>query len=140
MRKANGFCSRVLNWLRGGARPMASTVREGRYIYADVARNNNKFWNIEELSNGSCKLHWGRVGSSGQRQVISFASSPQAASFFDEKCREKESKGYQRLKVLNGSGVLVNAAPSQEVAAIAAQQIETDSPQTLALVKRLADA
>jgi poly [ADP-ribose] polymerase 2/3/4 len=119
---------------------MPSTVREGRYIYADVVRNNNKFWNIQERSDGSCNLHWGRVGSSGQRQVKSFASTPQAASFFDAKCREKESKGYQRLKVLNGSGVLVSVAPSHEVVAIAAQQIETDSPQTLALVKRLAEA
>jgi len=119
---------------------MNDMVREARYIYADVAGNNNKFWNIEERSDHSCSLHWGRVGSVGQTQVKSFASPLDASWFFDARCREKESKGYQRLKVLSGSGVLVSAAPAREVAAIAAEQIETDSPQTLDLVKRLAEA
>jgi poly [ADP-ribose] polymerase len=119
---------------------MNATVREAKYIYADVAGNNNKFWNIQELSDNSCSIQWGRVGSSGQTQLKSFASPVHASSFFESKCRQKESKGYQRLKVLNGSGVVITPAPSREVAAIAAKQIETDSPQTFELVKRLADA
>src|ERR1700741_23303 len=68
MRVMKRFCSLMLAWLKGGAAPMNSTVREARYIYADVAGNNNKFWNIEELSDSSCSLRWGRVGSSGQTQ------------------------------------------------------------------------
>lgn len=119
---------------------MNATIREARYIYANVTGNNNKFWNIEERPDNSCSIQWGRVGSTGQTQIKSFASPLQASSFFDSKCREKESKGYQRLKVLSGSGVIVRGAPNREVAAIAVKQIETDSPQTLELVKRLADA
>ncbi|HXG93999.1 MAG TPA: WGR domain-containing protein [Blastocatellia bacterium] len=119
---------------------MTSTVREAIYIYADVAGNNNKFWNIQELSDNSCSIQWGRVGSIGQTRVKSFASPLQAASFFEYKCRQKETKGYRRLKVLTGSGVVVTPAPNREVAAIATKQIETDSPQTLELVNRLADA
>jgi poly [ADP-ribose] polymerase len=119
---------------------MNSMVREARYIYADVACNNNKFWNIQELSTSSCSIQWGRVGSSGQIQLKSFPSQGQASSFFETKCRQKESKGYIRLKVLSGSGVVVSPALNHEVAAIAARQIATDSPQTLELVKRLADA
>ena len=119
---------------------MNATLREARYIYADVAGNNNKFWNIQELSNSSCSIQWGRVGSSGQTQVKSFPSPVRASNFFESKCRQKESKGYQRLKVISGSGVVITPAPNREVAAIAAKQIETDSPQTLELVKRLAAA
>jgi poly [ADP-ribose] polymerase 2/3/4 len=119
---------------------MNTTVREARYIYADVAGNNNKFWNIHELSDNSCSIQWGRVGSIGQTQIKSFASQLNASSFFESKCRQKESKGYHRLKVLTGSGVVITPAPNREVAAIAAKQIETDSPHTLELVKRLADA
>ncbi len=119
---------------------MNTAVREARYIYADVAGNNNKFWSIQELADHSCSMQWGRVGASGQTQVKSFASPHQAASFFESRCREKENKGYQRLKVLTGSGAVITPAPTREVAALAVKQIETDSPQTLKLVKRLADA
>lgn len=118
----------------------SSISREARYIYADVTGNNNKYWNIQERSDASCFVQWGRVGSQGQTQTKSFVSQVQAASFFDSKCREKESKGYERLKVLQGKGAVTVAAPNQALAEIAARQIETDSPQTLALVQRLADA
>jgi poly [ADP-ribose] polymerase 2/3/4 len=134
-------CSRVLaRLLKGRSTTMESTLREARYIYADVCGNNNKFWKIEEVSDASCSIHWGRVGSGGQTQVKSFASQVQASSFFDSRCRQKESKGYNRLKVLTGSGTLTISVPSCEVAAIAVKQIETDSPQTIELVKRLAAA
>jgi poly [ADP-ribose] polymerase 2/3/4 len=119
---------------------MDTTVREARYIYADVAGNNNKFWNIQEQADSRCSIHWGRVGSVGQTQVKSFPSQVYAAGFFESKCRQKEGRGYHKLKVLSGSGVVINQAPGEKVAAIAAKQIETDSPQTLELVKRLADA
>jgi poly [ADP-ribose] polymerase len=117
-----------------------STNREAKYIFADVTGNNNKFWNIQEHSDSSCSVQWGRVGANAQAQTKQFNSPYEAARFFDSKCREKESKGYEKLKVLSGKGEVVTAISKQKLAEIATQQIEADSAQTLSLVKRLATA
>ena len=41
---------------------MAATVKESRYIMADIEANNNKFWNIFLYEDNSVKTQWGRVG------------------------------------------------------------------------------
>src|SRR5437016_2108186 len=114
--------------------------REARYIYTDVQGNNNKFYYIQEQAGATCFVQWGRVGARAQQQTKSFASQNEAASFFNSKCREKETKGYEKLKVINGPGAVLTTVPQVTLAELAAQQIATDCPQTLALVKRLVQA
>src|SRR5437660_1260614 len=95
--------------------------REERYIYADVTGNNNKYWNIQELSDNSCHVQWGRVGANGQTQTKQFGNAQQAASFFEGKCREKEGKGYEKLKVLNGQGAVMISHPQETLAELASR-------------------
>lgn len=118
----------------------SNITREAKYIYADVNGNNNKYWQIQETVDGTCYIHWGRVGGNGQSQTKSFGSTIGSAAFFDSKCREKESKGYEKLKVLAGSGAVTITASNSNLVEIAKKQITTDSPQTLALIDRLAKA
>jgi poly [ADP-ribose] polymerase 2/3/4 len=118
----------------------SNITREAQYIYSDVIGNHNKHWAIRELSNAACHVQWGRVGASGQEQTKQFLSQAAASDFFDTKCREKELKGYEKLKVITGNGTTVVTAPKQTIAEIAAKQIEANSPATIALIKRLAEA
>jgi poly [ADP-ribose] polymerase 2/3/4 len=118
----------------------SSINREAKYIYADVTGNNNKYWNIQELSDASCSVKWGRVGANAQTQTKHFGTQYEASSFFESKCKEKEAKGYEKLKVLDGSRAVTVPPPTMKIEEIATRQIATNSPQTLALVKRLAAA
>ena len=93
----------------------SSINREAKYIYADVTGNNNKYWNIQELSDASCFVKWGRVGANAQTQTKNFGTQYEASNFFDSKCREKEGKGYEKLKVLEGSGAVTVSAPTMKI-------------------------
>jgi poly [ADP-ribose] polymerase len=107
-------------------------VKEARYVLTNLSSNNNKFWNIRLYADGSCETHWGRVGEDGQRKT--FPSYTETA--FDSKCREKEGKGYKPQKTLgNGAG---KVATNDRLAEAAAEQIETNSPETMKLVTYLA--
>ena len=108
-------------------------VKEARYVLTNLSANNNKFWNIRLYGDGTCETHWGRVGESGQRKTASGFSE----TAFDSKCREKQGKGYQAQKTL-GNAALGKDLASDKLAAVAAAQIETDSPETLKLVAYLA--
>ena len=59
-------------------------------MLTNIEGNNNKFWSIKLLSDGSCETHWGRVGEDGQRKVFPSYSEYQ----LDAKCREKEGKSF----------------------------------------------
>ncbi len=120
---------------------MAGIVREAKYIKSDVQNNNNKFWYITEFNDSTCVVQYGRVGGDGATITHSFGSQPQAASFFDRKCREKEGdrKGYRPLQVLNGTTGAVATAKviEQKLHKVASEQIQADCPQTQALVRYL---
>ena len=112
-----------------------SVAREARFVLTNLASNNNKFWNIRLLADGSCETHWGRVGEEGQRKLTSGGSE----AFFESKCREKTSKGYRATKTLvNTAPDTAKAKNADRLAEIAAEQIITNSPETLKLVAHLA--
>jgi poly [ADP-ribose] polymerase len=119
---------------------MPAVVREARYIKSDVDANNNKYWYITEYDNSTCVVNFGRVGNNGQTKTHAFHSQAEAARFFDKKCREKEGerKGYRPLQVINGSnGVNGKAIVQNDLHRVATEQIQTDSPQTQALIRYL---
>ncbi len=122
---------------------MPGTLREARYIKADVKQNNNKFWYITENDNATCMVQFGRVGGNGATKTHSFPSQPHAARFYESKCREKEGdrKGYRRLQVIDGvNGVSAEAASRHKLAKVAAEQIRSDCPRTQELVRYLTQA
>lgn len=110
-----------------------SVVKEARYVLTNIAGNNNKFWNIKLLADGSCETHWGRVGEDGQRKSFPHYNEWQ----FDAKCREKEGKGYRPQKTLANTASSSNLQ-GETLAKVAAEQIITSSPETQALVQYLA--
>ena len=114
---------------------MTAVVKESRYILTSLENNNNKFWNIRLFDDNSCETQWGRVGENGQSKTFPGAS----LAFFESKCREKEHKGYKPQKTL-GNGAGSKAMENDKLADVAKDQIETNSPETLALVTYLARA
>ena len=110
-----------------------SVVKEARYVLTNIEGNNNKFWSIKLLSDGSCETHWGRVGEDGQRKIFPSYSEYQ----LDAKCREKEGKGYRPQKTLANTAGNSNLQ-GETLAKVAAEQIVTSSPETQALVQYLA--
>ena len=113
--------------------PPKGVVREARYVLTNIASNNNKFWNIRLYADGSAETHWGRVGEAGQRKLIPVFSE----AAFDSKCREKVSGGYKPQKTVGGHFGTIHAA-NDALAHTATAQIDTNSPETLALVAYLA--
>lgn len=111
----------------------ASVVKEARYVLANIAANNNKFWNIRLFGDSSCETHWGRVGEDGQKKWAATFSEPS----FDSKCREKENKGYKLQKTLNNS-IGGGNTNNDKLAEAAVSQIGANSPETLKLVAYLA--
>jgi poly [ADP-ribose] polymerase len=122
---------------------MPTTLREARYIKADVKQNNNKFWYITENDNSTCLVQFGRVGGNGAAKTHSFPSQPHAARFYESKCREKEGdrKGYRKLQVIDGvDGVLTESVANHKLERIAAKQIQSDCPRTRELIRHLTQA
>lgn len=58
-----------------------------------TAENNNKFYRMEELTGGSWKATWGRVGSTSSEMVYS-------TSLWNKKYQEKLKKGYKDITTL----------------------------------------
>lgn len=111
-----------------------AAVKIAKYILTDVGNNNNKFWTIIEEDDGNVTTHWGRVGEDGQKQCVR-----RPPGFFEQKCREKEKKGYTILNVIDNGGVSVKTVQHGELASIAAKQIRTNSSEVDKLVRRLAE-
>lgn len=68
---------------------MARTIR--LVSVSDI--NNNKFYSMEDLADGSWKATWGRVGSSGSTKIY-------PSYEWDKKYREKIAKGYSDITEL----------------------------------------
>ncbi len=111
----------------------ATVVKEARYVLTNIASNNNKFWSIRLFGDGTCETHWGRVGEDGQRKQAAGMSE----YGFDAKCREKAAKGYKPQKTLGNTAGGASLG-SEKLAEVARTQIETNSPETMALVAYLA--
>jgi poly [ADP-ribose] polymerase len=122
---------------------MPTTLREARYIKADVKQNNNKFWYITENDNATCVVQFGRVGGNGATKTHAFPSQPHAMRFYESKCREKEGdrKGYRKLQVIDSvNGVSADSVANHKLEKIAAEQIQSDCPRTRELIRFLTQA
>lgn len=115
---------------------MPTLVREEKYIMANVAGNNNKYWYIRQYDDHNVIVENGRVGSSPQVHPKQFSSEYEASDFVDSKIREKTKKGYSKLKVLQGDGVVVSA-PNDTLENIALKQIQNSSPEAIKLIQYL---
>jgi poly [ADP-ribose] polymerase len=117
-----------------------STVKEARYINADVSANANKFWNITIQPDYTVVTHWGRVGDHGQSKSFPHSSLYAAESFFETKCREKEKKGYKTQRILMDSAADVRTVSASSLEQVARQQIKTNSPAMDDLISFLTKA
>lgn len=111
-------------------------IEEAKYIFTDLEKNNNKFWDAQLSDDGTVTARWGRVGEPGTS-----GSWSGGRSYFDKKCREKEAKGYQKQRVISETApVKVIVAPSHDLEKVALAQITSDNDIVNKLVSRLAKA
>ena len=122
---------------------MSALLEQAKYIKSNFEDNNNKIWYIYRFDDDSCKVEWGRVGATIQTKTHPFTTTKDAEDFFKKKCKEKEGdrKGYQKLNVLESAGSVesVSVKSSSGLKEIAEKQIDTDSPDTLALIRYFTD-
>lgn len=129
---------------------MATIVEQAKYIVSNFENNNNKIWNIYLFDDCTTKVEWGRVGDPMQVQIKEWGSMDEASDFMRKKCKEKE-KGkkddngnrvpYVKLNVLDNTGVVesVSVKSTSDIKSLAAKQIDTNSPDTLALIRYFSD-
>lgn len=129
---------------------MPTLLEQAKYIQTDFEENSNKIWYIYRYDDCSCKVEWCRVGDILQTKPHQFDTNDEAIAFFKMKCKEKErgKKGkdgkrlcYTKLNVLESVGSVesVSVKSSSTLKDIATKQIDTDSPDTLALIKYFTD-
>ncbi len=121
-----------------------AVIDKWRGICANLANNNNKFWEIELHDNGDVVTKWGRVAEEGKAQskIFSFAGR----SAFDKKIHEKKNKSnpderYTEIRTIDGAtpnGQKV--VQSQNLVEIAKREIDSDSKDTITLIERLVTA
>jgi poly [ADP-ribose] polymerase len=111
-------------------------VEEARYVYVDVSRNNNQFWNIALRDDHSAVTEWGRVGEAGNRKEFTIGDAQRARLFFESKRREKTAKGYVPLRTIGST----EANRSARLTEIAVKQLDADCLETQRLILRLARA
>lgn len=116
-----------------------------RGICANIAGNNNKFWEIELHDNGDVITKWGRVAEEGKAQSKTFPNS--GRGFFDKKINEKKNKSnpderYTEVRTIDaspGSGQ-AKVVQSANLVEIAKREINSNSKDTIELIERLAKA
>lgn len=77
---------------KGPAKP-AKTSAGGAKRYELSDGSSNKFWQIE-LTGTSFRVTYGKIGSTGQTQIKSFANAEAAKKAYDALIAEKSKKGY----------------------------------------------
>lgn len=120
-------------------------TKKWRGICANIAGNNNKFWEIELHDNSDVITRWGRVSEEGKAQSKPFIGAGE--NFFDKKINEKKNKSnpderYTEVRTLDsasgsGQGKIIQ---SQNLVEIAKREINSNSKDTIMLIERLAAA
>ena len=110
-------------------------VKEARYVLTNIEGNNNKFWNLSLLSDGTAEAHWGRIGETGQKKLFKGFDDGQ----FDVRCTQKERGGYRTAKTLANTAA-GGGLSGERLARVATEQIRSDSAETAALIAKLARA
>lgn len=72
-----------------------ATVEEMMLIKVSATENNNKFYHIQLMDDGSVHKRWGRVGANGQRQVERGGKTA-----YDRIIRDKQRHGYKQVDVV----------------------------------------
>lgn len=101
-------------------------IKEAKYILSNIENNNNKFWYIELHDDASTITKNGRVGAGGAVHPKHHSSMSGAERFFEDKCREKERKGYTPLNVIGTVGEQTVQPVSSNLQNIAQKQIKTN--------------
>ena len=73
----------------------SSTVAARRFEFSEG--NSNKFWEIS-VNQAVVTVRFGRIGSTGQSTVKSFADAEAAAKHAEKLIGEKLGKGYHEVK------------------------------------------
>lgn len=111
-------------------------AKEKRYILADLKTNQNKWWQVELYDDGRVISRWGRVGDEGCEKYLG-----DGEALFQTKCREKERKGYVEQRTLSSIGTSQSQAlPPNNLERVATEQIAANSPEAVALIKKLVKA
>ncbi|HYO58609.1 WGR and DUF4132 domain-containing protein [Archangium sp.] len=74
-----------------------------------VEGSSKKFWEID-LQGAGFTVRWGRIGTNGQSQQKSFASTEKAQAEYDKLITEKQKKGYSEVD--GGTNTVVAARPA----------------------------
>jgi predicted DNA-binding WGR domain protein len=82
-----------------------------------------KFWAVE-VDGTTQKVHYGRIGTTGQANVKEFATEAEAKTATDKLVAEKVKKGYSEV----ASGSAAPAAPAPTVKAKKEKQAEPEAP------------
>lgn len=123
---------------------MANEVERIKMVYTDAKDNSNKVWSGVLYNDGSVTTEWGRIGI-GKLQFKDFPGA--GKSFLDKKAKEKEKKGYRRVKTLdgtiNGTNSVVknsNKIANVQLKDIAKRELGQGNKEIEKLVERLAEA
>lgn len=76
-----------------------SIVRKEKFIFVESIENHNKFWYIEEHSDGIIKTIWGRVGN--KESVSEKQFGDKASKEYDKLVKSKLKKGYTKLNTID---------------------------------------
>jgi poly [ADP-ribose] polymerase len=101
-------------------------VRKEKYIFVDSVENHNKFWYIEEHSDGMIKTIWGRVGNTESTKTKQCGSA--ASKEFDKLVKSKVKKGYTLLKTIDAeiSTLSTTGIAKRTLESLALEEIEFD--------------
>ncbi len=98
-----------------------------------VEGSSSKFWEVE-VAGAALSVRYGRIGTHGQTQVKTFASSAKAQAEHDKLIREKTGKGYVEVGVGSTApapavpSLLGNKSPSEAIAPVVPSLLGTSSP------------
>lgn len=119
-------------------------IEKWRGICANIAGNNNKWWEIELHDNGDVFTRWGRIAEGGKPGFKPFYGAGRRE--FDKKIHEKKNKSnpderYTEARTVEGTtGGQSKVIQSANLVEIAKREINSNSQETINLIERLAAA
>ena len=120
---------------------MANILNEVKLIMTDMDANNNKYWYAAVMDDGTYVQENGRVGATSPQRRTKNLGVSSAQRELDKKVSEKLNKGYERAKVLNGSMAQSSTVVTKNtLESVAVKQIDHNSPEVAALIKKLNQA
>lgn len=114
-----------------------SIVSKEKWINVDPAINMNRWWEIELHDDDDVFTRWARVGQGTQQKKYPGGGQRK----YDAKVREKERKGYTKVRTVDGDTTTVATPHNSDLHNIAKTQlIKSSNPVLDNLVKRFVEA